>query len=986
MAKIKFIPINFSITLTLKKRMKNKPSQSFLKPLILLLTIFSVSSLQAQTKLEKKAQKLKTQLEEVLAQIPEAATELKDAITKKTISEPVKGVTVEGITEYTLGNGLKVLLFPDQTQQTITVNITYLVGSRHEGYGETGMAHLLEHMVFKGSPRHPDIPKELSDHGARPNGTTWLDRTNYFETFNATEENLKWALDLESDRMVNSFIKKEDLESEYTVVRNEFEMGENDPNGILMERINSAAYLWHNYGNSTIGSREDLERVPIDNLKAFYKKYYQPDNAVLIVAGKIDPEKTLKLINEYFGSIQKPERKLTDTYTKEPAQDTERTVILKRVGDVQYLGAQYHVPPATHADFAAVDVLSDAVSSQPSGPLYKALVDGKHAAAVFGYARALKEPGHSYFGAVVPKENDIEEARKVFLETLNVIQNREWTEEEVNRAKTQTARYLDQVTRNSEAFAKLLSEFIALGDWRTFFLFRDAVEKVTPADVSRIAKTYFKPSNRTFGMFIPTEEPDRVHVPDAPVVETLVKEYKGRADISQGEAFEVTHENIMKRSNEGTLENGMEYSLLSKSTRGNAVALSMVLRIGTKETLTNVGMVDNLTAGMLMRGTTTLGRQEIKDKLDALKSSIGIGGGGNTIYVSINSTRDNLPKVLEILEDVLKNPAFDEKEFENLRTEMKASLESQQSDPMAIASLVYSKTTTPYPKGDIRYVPSIEERLEYLKEVNTEKMKKFHRQLYGASKATVSIVGDFDEAAVLDDLKKRFGTWNNPSPFVRVPNEYSVNPVGSEKINTPDKANAMFMAGINLNIRDDSPDYFPLYVGNYLLGGGFLNSRLAVRIRQKEGISYGVGSQFSASSIDNFGQFMSYAIYAPENSGKLKEAFLEEINKVRNEGFTADELAKAKEGLLQSRKLSLSKDNELAEKLNTYLYINRDLDFDKISDERIQNLTLEELNSVFRKYIEPSKLTIVEAGDFEKKFTTPTDGKTGGAATTSGAE
>ena len=228
---------------------------------------------------------------------------------------PKKITSVEGITEYRLDNGLKVLIFPDQSKPTVTVNITYKVGSRFEGYGESGMAHLLEHMVFKGSSRHKDIPAELTSHGASPNGTTWYDRTNYFETFQATDENLKWALDLEADRMVNSFIKPEDLASEFTVVRNEFEMGENSPSSVLMERILSSAYLWHNYGKSTIGSKEDIERVPVPNLRAFYTKYYQPDNAVLLVAGKIDEAKTLGWINQYFGKIPKPQTSMIQLRT-----------------------------------------------------------------------------------------------------------------------------------------------------------------------------------------------------------------------------------------------------------------------------------------------------------------------------------------------------------------------------------------------------------------------------------------------------------------------------------------------------------------------------------------------------------------------------------------------------------------------------------------------------------------------------------------------
>src|SRR5262245_39570011 len=286
-----------------------------------------------------------------------------------------KRASVEGITEYGLPNGLRILLFPDPSKQQTTVNITFLVGSRHEGYGESGMAHLLEHMVFKGTPKHKDIPQELTAHGTRPNGSTWYDRTNYFETFAATDENLDWALDLEADRMVNSFIAKKDLDSEMTVVRNEFEIDENQPQSVLQERAMSSAYLWHNYGKSTIGSRADLERVPIDSLQAFYKKWYQPDNSVLVVAGKFEEARTLQKIAETFGKIPKPNRPLPQTWTEEPAQDGEREVTLRRVGDIQAVTAMYHVPAGSHADYPAVDLLSFILGDTPSGRLYKALVE-----------------------------------------------------------------------------------------------------------------------------------------------------------------------------------------------------------------------------------------------------------------------------------------------------------------------------------------------------------------------------------------------------------------------------------------------------------------------------------------------------------------------------------------------------------------------------------------------------------------------------------
>jgi zinc protease len=328
-------------------------------------------------------------------------------------AQPERIASVEGITEYRLANGLRVLLFPDPSRATVTVNVTYMVGSRHEGYGETGMAHLLEHLLFKGSTKHPDIPKELSERGARPNGTTWYDRTNYFETVAATPENLAWALDLEADRMVNSFIRKSDLESEFSVVRNEFEIGENDASGVLLERILSTAFLWHNYGKSTIGARSDIENVPIERLQAFYRKYYQPDNAVLVVAGKFDEAATLAQIEQKFGAIPKPERSIArgnllfPTYTRDPVQDGERRVTLRRVGDVPVLGAAYHVPALAHEDNAAVQVLAGVLGDRPNGRLYRALVEEKLAATASAFTFDLREPGVLYASATLTAEQDV---------------------------------------------------------------------------------------------------------------------------------------------------------------------------------------------------------------------------------------------------------------------------------------------------------------------------------------------------------------------------------------------------------------------------------------------------------------------------------------------------------------------------------------------------------------------------------------------------
>ncbi len=312
---------------------------------------------------------------------------------------PHKAVSIEGVTEYRLQNGLKILTLPDPGADTITVHIVYLVGSRQEGYGEKGMAHLLEHMLFKGAKRHPNVKQEFTERGARWNGTTSNDRTTYFETFAATDANLQWALDMESDRMVHAFVRKSDLDSEMTVVRNEFEMGENNPGGVLFQRMQQLAFPWHNYGNPVIGMRSDIEQVPIGKLQAFYRTWYQPDNAVLIVAGHFDEARALSLVGKYFSEIPRPARALPEFYTQEPTQDGERTVTLRRAGDSQIVQALYRVPAGSHPEYPAVDVLTNVLGDVPTGRLHRALVQKGLASAVWGAERGLHDPGFAYFGA-----------------------------------------------------------------------------------------------------------------------------------------------------------------------------------------------------------------------------------------------------------------------------------------------------------------------------------------------------------------------------------------------------------------------------------------------------------------------------------------------------------------------------------------------------------------------------------------------------------
>jgi len=881
-------------------------------------------------------------------------------------AEPVKVTSVEGITEYSLPNGLKVLLFPDATKATATVAVTYQVGSRHEGYGESGMAHLLEHLVFKGSPKHLNIPKELTGHGTRPNGTTSFDRTNYFETFQSSDTNLEWALDLESDRMVNSFIAKKDLDSEMTVVRNEFESGENSPFNVLFKKTLAAAYQVHGYARSTIGSRSDVENVPIERLQAFYRNYYQPDNAMLVVAGKIDEQKTLKLIEKYFGPIPRPMRKLYPTYTAEPTQDGERSVTLRRVGDTQNLLVLYHIPAGAHEDLAALDVLGSVLSDVPSGRLHKALVETKKASQTGAGAFQLREPGVMILSASVRKENSLSEVREILLKTVDELAVKPPTEEEVNRARVQNDVSFEQQLSNSEGMALRLSEWEAMGDWRLFFLQRDRFRKVTVADVKRVAALYLKPSNRTIGVFLPEEKPDRTEVPASPDVKALLKDYKGQEAVAQGEAFDPSPANIDSRTRRGQIGDGLKFSFVEKKTRGKLVVLSLQLHFGDEKNLANQSSVAATAGRMLMRGTTKHTRQQIEDTFDKLKAYVSVSGGSTSAFATLQTTRENLPEVLKLIAEVLKEPSFPESEFEQLRQQQLAQVEAARREPQTLASIALGKHLSPYPKGSVFYVSDSDEQVENIKAVTLDQVKQFHKQFYGASKAEMSIIGDFDAESVQSLTKSLFGDWKSASHYAKVVRPYQdISPI-NKAIETPDKANAYFIASNRINISDEEADYPALTLGTYMFGGGFLNSKLAVRIRQKEGLSYSVGAMFGGTSKEKNQSFMVYAICAPQNAPKVEASVKDELAKVLKEGFTAEEIEAAKKGWLQSREVSRAQDRELVGKLVSQQFDGRTMAFDAEMDNKLKALTGEQIIAAMRRHLKVDALTIVKAGDFKK--------------------
>ena len=887
----------------------------------------------------------------LLVQVASAQTALPAGVSRVT--------DFEGITEYHLDNGLRVLLYPDPSKPTITVNVTYLVGSRHEGYGETGMAHLLEHLMFKGTPKNPMIWEQYKKRGFQINGTTSFDRTNYFEVFNAGDEDLRWALETEADRMVNSFIAKKDLDSEMTVVRNEYESGENEPGNVLFKRLTAVMFDWHNYGKLPIGNRSDIEHVAIENLRAFYRTYYQPDNAVLLIAGKFDAAKALPWVAQYFGPIPRPARKLPALWTVEPSQDGERTVTVRRKGDVQLVVVAYKGPPALHPDKRALDFATQVLGATPTGRLHKELVESGMAAEVFGFGWSTHDPGFVAFGAVVRKGQAVEPVRDRLIEVVEgSLRQAPPAADEMDRVRRQAETTAERTLNDPQAIGVQLSESMALGDWRLFFQFRDAMQAVQPAAVQAAAQRYFVRDNRTVALFLPEDAPQRVDVPGAPALAAVLKDLKPRAAVAAGEAFDVSQANIDARTRRVKLGD-LQLALLPKSNRGHTVNVNLNFKWGDQKSLFGREAAAQFAQAMLARGTAKLTRQQISDERTRLK----IQGG----LLAFRTDRANLAEALRLTAHLLRESTFPAAEFDQLKREMMVAAEEAKNDPDQRAFEVLRRQFNIYPKGDPRYAYSTEEWIEALDKTTLDDVKRFHRELFGTARGEIAVIGDFDAGAIEKVLREAFAGWKSKAPYARVLRDYADIKGARLTVDTPDKENAVLRARIALRMRDDDPDYPALLLANYMLGGsGGGANRLWNRVREKEGLSYSIGSGVNVDTHSDAGTIGFVAIAAPQNIERVEQSVKDEIERTRKDGFGAEELVNAKRGLLRDRELARAQDGGLASTWVRLLDAGRTFAFDKQIEERVEALTLEQVNAALRKYIAVERMVIVIGGDGAK--------------------
>lgn len=930
------------------------------------------------------------------------------------------------IEEFKLSNGLRILMLANLTAPVATFLVLYKVGSRNEAVGHTGATHLLEHLLFKGTPtfnkdNNSQIAAMLQRVGADFNATTWYDRTNYFET--VPSDQLELAVKIEADRMRNSFIADSDRRSEMTVVRNELERGQNEPVEVLEEAVYAAAIREHPYHHPTIGWRSDVEGVPTSRLKLFYDTFYHPNNATVIVVGNFDQVRTLDIINNYFGRYPASPTPIPEVYTTEPPQEGERRLVVRRAGELALVQIAFRTPAALgqnavlsnqelvkRAANAPVDidtyplvVLSALLTNGVTSRLYQSLVEKQLAVDVNSWADQHRDPGLFNVVVTVQPGIELERVERLILEEIERIKTEDPRDEEVERSIRQIVAHEAYESDGTQNLALHISEAEAIADWRYFENYVSNIGRVEPKDIRRVALDYFNQDSMTVGCFIPRSESATTVVrrtirndsaarslsdlqkrgcffrrPDNPNVSMHRGDSKADRKLLRSSASHSLHS---KHSAPGSNDRAFSKRIVRHTTAGEAtllllenhasstVAIRGSLRAGSHFEPDGKPGLARITAEMLTRGSNRRTKIEIAGALEGAGAEMDFSADPFTANIAGRALSEDLPLVLEVLAEVLLEPSFPDDELEKVKQQTIAAIQEEQASTTYRAyekfcSLIFEETN-PY------YMHPSDKLIESIGSFTVEDVRQFHRERYGGRSLILTVVGDIRSREVEEKFSELFETFSGPeSVEVDVLDPTPQTGELREFVLVKDKANVDILLGSSTELRRDSQDFYAAHLANLALGESTLSSRLGLQVRDKEGLTYGINSRFRAPSLAA-GPWVIGVSVNPENVERAIESAIAIVRDYVENGVRPDELADQKSSAIGSFRVSLSTNSGLANSLWYAEFYSLGIEYLDRYPELIERVTVEEVNAAIRKYFRPDHLTIVVAGDTSSSTVAP---------------
>jgi len=865
-----------------------------------------------------------------------------------------------------LENGLTILTKEIHTAPVVSVQIWYRVGSRDETAGINGIAHQLEHLMFKGTRDRPiQFGRLFSALGSDSNAFTSYDMTAYFAT--VEQDKLPAMLVLEADRMRNALIDDKALASENRVVISELQGYENSPAYRLGRAVMRQAFPDSPYGLPVGGTKADVEKFTVEQVRNYYQRFYRPDNATLIVVGNFQTDQLLKQVRQSFGSIPKPAVPLPETprtVIKPEIPATPRpAIVLREPGAASLLNAIYPLPNVQHPDVPALHVMDAILSSGRNSRLYQALVESGLATDAHSYGAHLIGTGWYEISATAAAGKAIAQIEQTLERAIADLQQKGVTPAELNRAKAQlkASTLLQNRSITSQAM-QLGDDQISTGDYRFTDRLLTAIAQVTAADVQRVARTYLTPANRTVGWFEPTQSTGGTvggkvsgatqtrenFSPGAPVDPAEVAKYLPAVPATHAVQAQPLPEKL-------TLANGLRILLLpDRSTP--TIALSGHIQAGTAFDQPQTAGLASLTAENLMNGTKSRDYLAIARSLEDRGASLGFGANREGVLISGQSLAGDLPTLMQVLSDVLQNASFPDDQLELTRQQALTQLKLDLDNPSRVARRTFQQAVYPanHPFHTFPTAAS-------LTQIQRQDLVQFHRQHYRPDATTLSLVGNFDSVQVRNLLNQSFGKWQDQGdplplrmPAVPLPREtVRLNPP------MPGKTQSMTYLGYNSIDRRD-PRYYPTMVLNQILGGDTLASRLGNEIRDRQGLTYGIYSYFQAGIYP--GPFLVVMQTAPEDAGRAITSTITLLQQLRDQGVTAAEVEAAKRSLVSSYMVEQADPDSLSGTILMDAVYGLPLEELRRYPEKLRQVTPQQVNQAIQELLHPDRMVVVTAG------------------------
>ncbi len=868
-----------------------------------------------------------------------------------------------------LDNGLTVLTKQVNTAPVVSVQVWYRVGSQNEKAGITGISHQLEHLMFKGTKDRPiQFGRLFSALGSDSNAFTSYDMTAYVGT--AGSDKLDAMLRLEADRMVNTVAGENELKSERTVVLSELDGGNNSPGTRLYRQVMLAAYPDNSYGWPVIGYRPDVENYTVEDIQNYYRTFYRPDNATLVIVGNFETEATLKKVREIYGAIAAPpkpkvlitpEAQQSKPKPPEP-KSAQKPIRLKEPGSVPFLQAVYpDLPNVNGADIAAIDVMDSILTSGRSSRLYQALVETGLASSANGSASSMIGTGWYFMSATPTEGKSLEELDRLLLAEIDKLQTQPITTEELERAKTsmRASYILGNRDINSQASQIGYNQTVAM-DYRFSDRYLSAVNKVTSADVKRVAKQYLQRDRRVVGYFEPSvimagagTTPSNAHSseafkPGSPVDPSEVAKYLPESALNNKVDIPAA-----VQPDKFTLANGLKVLLLPDRSTPTVTLVGEINAGSGFDSIDKAGLA-GITAQNLTNGTTTKDALTLASRLENRGASLGFSAGRESVGISGIGLAKDLPIVIDQLADLLQNATFPAKEFDlNLQRNLLA-FKSDLDNPNALVRRIFQSTL--YPKGHPFNAMRTEATLKSLKR---EDLAKFYKTYYRPDSTILTLMGDFDPATMRVLLEEKLGKWQatGKAPKFQFPNVPNLAATNEKQTSLAGKTQAVTIIGHPSIYRSD-PQYYPAILLNQVLGGDTLSSRLGTEIRDRLGLTYGIYSYFQSGRPPQ-GAFIVQMQTSGKDTEKAIAATVALLRSVRDKGITQAEFDVAKKSLINNFSTEFANpDNIASSLLSDEIYSLPVGDFYKFP-QRIQSVTFEQVNRAAKELLQPDNLLIV---------------------------